>query len=180
MNSTTSDIIDNMRQHFPHGHPSFLPITVGELQLHSDKNHDYAAGGSPLGNFERVSAILALYPKLNLADKKVIALVYALKQLDAVLWGINSGIKHKVEGLKDRLQDISVYSKIVMCMCDDEARAAYATGAESAVGQGGSRQLGEAEPGPGTYIPVRTLGEVPARVSLTQRPAPIYEARERG
>jgi hypothetical protein len=108
-----------LRAEFPHGHPSFLPITVREIELHSAKNHDYAKGGSPLGNFERVSAILALYPKLQLSDMRVVALVYALKQLDAVLWGLNSDIQHKVEGLNSRLQDISVYSKIVMCMNED-------------------------------------------------------------
>jgi hypothetical protein len=90
-----------------------------ELELHSEKNHDYAKGGSPLGNFERVSSILALYPKLSLSDQRVVALVYALKQLDAVLWGLSEDIEHKVEGLTERLQDISVYSKIVMCMCQD-------------------------------------------------------------
>jgi hypothetical protein len=124
MSTDTAHVIDDLREHYPHGHPAFLPITVAELQLHSDKNHDYAKGGAALGNFDRVSAILALYPGLKLGDRRVVALVYALKQLDAVLWGISSNIQHKVEGLKDRLQDISVYSKIVMCMCDDDALVA--------------------------------------------------------
>lgn len=124
---TPTDIRSLLREDFPHGHANFLPITLNELQLHSDKNHDYAAGGSALGNFERVAAILALYPGLNLSDKKVVALVYALKQLDAVLWGMAKGIKQKVEGLKERLGDISVYSKIVMCMVQDEADQAAAT-----------------------------------------------------
>ena len=110
------DVIEELKEAYPHGHPHFVPITVRELQLHSDKNHDYAQGGSPLGNFERVSAILALYPDLKLGDQRVVALVYALKQLDAVLWGLSKGIVHKVEGLNSRLQDISVYAKIVMCM----------------------------------------------------------------
>lgn len=113
---TKDNAVDRLREIFPHGHPAFLPTTLREIQLHSDKNHDYAKGGSPLGNFERVSAILALYPKLQLSDMRVVALVYALKQVDAVLWGLSEGIEHKVEGLNDRLQDISVYSKIVMCM----------------------------------------------------------------
>lgn len=108
--------IKQLREEFPHGHPAFLPITVRELELHSKKNHDYAAGGSPLGNFERVAAILGLYPNLRLSDQRVVALTYALKQLDAVLWGLSENIEHKVEGINERLQDISVYSKIVMCM----------------------------------------------------------------
>jgi hypothetical protein len=104
------------REQFPHGHAQFLPITFAELRLHSDKNHDYAKGGLALGNFERVAAILALYPELDLSDQRVVALVYALKQLDAVLWGLNQQIEHRVEGLNQRLQDISVYAKLVICM----------------------------------------------------------------
>lgn len=116
---TKENAADRLRELFPHGHPAFLPTTLREIQLHSDKNHDYAKGGNPLGNFERVAAILALYPKLRLSDMRVVALIYALKQVDAVLWGLSEGIEHKVEGLNDRLQDISVYSKIVMCMNGD-------------------------------------------------------------
>lgn len=108
------------RDTFPHGHREFLPITIQELQLHSDKNHDYASGGDALGNFNRVAAILALYPDLDLADRRIVALVYAMKQLDAVLWGLNGNIQHKVEGLNSRLQDISVYAKIVMCMNSEQ------------------------------------------------------------
>lgn len=117
-----NDVIDSLREVYPHGHPEFLPITVAEAELHSKKNHDYAKGGKPTGNFDRVASILALYPKLKLSDPRVVALVYALKQVDAVLWGLNENIEHKVEGLNERLQDISVYSKIVMCMNKDLAR----------------------------------------------------------
>jgi len=110
---------DDLRLVFPHGHPSFLPITLKEIELHSKKNHDYAAGGNPLGNFERVAKIRDLYPNLRLSDQRVVALVYAMKQLDAVLWGISENIEHQVEGLNARLQDISVYSKLVMCMNEE-------------------------------------------------------------
>jgi len=112
-----------LREEYPHGHPKFLPITVREIQLHSDKNHDYAAGGDPMGNFARVAAILKLYPHLALDDRRVVALVYALKQLDAVLWGMSADIAHKVEGANARLQDISVYCKLVMCMNEDAGEA---------------------------------------------------------
>lgn len=113
----------DLRARFPHGHPRFLPISLRELQLHSDKNHDYAKGGSPLGNFERVAAIMRLYPDLDLGDQRVVALTYLMKQMDAVLWGLNQRIEHRVEGLVSRLQDISVYARIVECMCEDLAAA---------------------------------------------------------
>ncbi len=109
-----------LRDKFPYGHSEFLPITLRELQLHSEKSHDYSSGGHVFGNFQRVAAILALYPELDLADPKVIALTYAMKQLDCVLWGLNSRIEHKVEGLGERLADISVYAKIIMCMLMDD------------------------------------------------------------
>lgn len=108
-----------LRKAHPHGHPGFIPITLGEVELHSTKNHDYAKGGPPLGNFERVGKILALYPGLDLSQPIVVALVYLLKQLDAVLWGLSQRIQHKVEGLLPRLGDISVYAKIAMCMVRD-------------------------------------------------------------
>ena len=119
--SALEDVVAALREQYPNGHPRFLELTVREAALHSEKNHDYAKGGSALGNFDRVAAILAFYPGLALSDRKVVALVYALKQLDAVLWGLSAKIQHRVEGLLPRLQDISVYAKIVSCMVEDEA-----------------------------------------------------------
>lgn len=113
-----------LRQLYPHGHEDFIPQLVRELELHNDKNHDYAKGGSALGNFERGSKILALYPGINPGDRKVYALILALKQIDAVLWGLSQNITHKVEGLSTRLDDIAVYATIVKCMLVDEARDA--------------------------------------------------------
>ena len=120
------DVKENLKGFFPNGHERFIDLSLREVQLHSDKNHDYSSGGAALGNFDRVAAILKQYPGLELGDRKVVALVYALKQLDAVLWGLAKGIKHKVEGLDGRLQDISVYVKLVQCMLGDEALEALA------------------------------------------------------
>jgi hypothetical protein len=119
---TPTDFIDALRVVFPHGHEDFLPTLIAQMELHSVKNHDYAKGGSSLGNFERVAAILSNYPNLKLSDPRVVALVYAMKQVDAVLWGLNSNIEHKVEGANQRLDDISVYASIVQCMNKQMAR----------------------------------------------------------
>ncbi len=110
---TTEDLL---RGEFPHGHWQFLPTVLKQLELHSQKSHDYSKGGDPLGNFKRVAAILALYPKLNLADPRVVAMVYSLKQMDAVLWGLSEQIVQKVEGLNPRLDDVSNYATLVQCM----------------------------------------------------------------
>jgi len=124
------EVVATLREKYPFGHPRFLELTVQEAELHSEKNHDYAKGGDPLGNFDRVASILALYPGLDLSDRKVVALVYALKQMDAVLWGLSAKIQHRVEGFLPRLRDISVYSKIVMCMVEDEGSAKITPGTE--------------------------------------------------
>jgi hypothetical protein len=105
-----------LRSVFPHGHEGFTALALRELKLHSDKNHDYAAGGHPLGNFYRVAAILSLYPGLSLADPAVVAIVYCVKQLDAYLWMKSNKHQAKVEGLQERLQDISVYAKLIQLL----------------------------------------------------------------
>ena len=122
--ASEATLIDALKMVFPNGHEDYLPQCVAEMELHSVKNHDYASGGSPLGNFERVASILALYPGLKLSDPKVIALLYALKQVDAVLWGLAQNITHKVEGIISRLDDVAVYAKIVKCIAIEERRNA--------------------------------------------------------
>lgn len=117
-------LLKSLAEEFPHGHPEFLPMMVEKLKLHSDKNHDYAAGGRPLGNFERVAAIFALYPGLRLNDPVVVMLTYAMKQIDATLWGISAGIEQKIEGPVERLGDVLVYSGIAICALKDRANEA--------------------------------------------------------
>jgi len=102
-----------------HGHPDFYRLCEEEMDLHSRKNHDYAAGGNPLGNFNRVSAILAMYPGLKPSDPAVVAITYMMKQLDASLWMLSNGHVAQVEGQKERWQDISVYSKIISILISE-------------------------------------------------------------
>lgn len=101
-----------LRALYPHGHPDFLPKLIAEAKLHSDKNKDYAGGGDPLGNFTRVAGICSLYPGLTLSDPTVIALVYALKQIDQILWSLARGYEGDIEGIEGRAQDVSVYFKL--------------------------------------------------------------------
>jgi hypothetical protein len=115
------EIAEELRASFPHGHPEFLPMLLEKMKLHSDKNHDYAKGGRPLGNFERVAAILGQYPGLKLDDPVIVMLVYMLKQVDATLHGFAQGITQKVEGPIDRLGDVLVYSGIAICALKDRA-----------------------------------------------------------
>jgi len=87
-------------------------LTMEELALYQSKNKDYTQGGPVYGNFERVSAIFALYPNLKLSDPRVVCLAYLMKQLDATLWMLNQGYEGEVENIDTRLQDVSVYAKI--------------------------------------------------------------------
>jgi len=96
-----------------HGHPRYLELTEEELALHSAKNKDYAGEGNPLGNFLRVGNILSNYPGLDPSNSVVVALIYALKQWDAVAYMLSQEYEGEVEGVADRLQDIYIYTKIM-------------------------------------------------------------------
>ena len=91
---------------------TYEELTERELELYKAKNKDYTRGGDRFGNFNRVSTILSLYPKLSLAKPRVIALVYMLKQLDAALWMLSEGYEGAVENIDTRLTDVHVYAKI--------------------------------------------------------------------
>ena len=103
-----------------HGHPRFYEIQEELAKLHSDKNYDYAAGGDPLGNFERRAAIYAMYPGLDLSDPAVVALLDATKQMEAVLWMYSNGHKAKVEGKRSRMKDVAVLSVIDMILEEEK------------------------------------------------------------
>lgn len=103
-----------------HGHPRFYELLKDLAQLHSDKNHDYAKGGDPLGNFKRRAALYARYPGLDLSEPVVVALVDAMKQLDAALWFLSNKHEAKVEALPDRLRDVSVYALIAMVLDEEK------------------------------------------------------------
>lgn len=102
-----------LREAFPDGHKDFIPMALEEIKLHSYKNYDYAFGGKPTGNFDRVAEILAMYPGLKLRSAPVVAIVYLLKQLDSALWLQANGHSAKVEGAAERWMDIAVYAKLI-------------------------------------------------------------------
>jgi len=106
-------INEQLRLRFPNGHPDFIGKCIEEIELHSVKNYDYASGGDPLGNFKRVANILSMYPKLNLSDAAMVAMVYVLKQIDAYLWLKSNGHEAKSEGSAARIGDVSVYAKLI-------------------------------------------------------------------
>lgn len=111
---TPEALRETLAKLFSHGDPLFQEMTWEEQDLYNRKNYDYAAGGDdPNGNFARIGAIMALYPGIDPSDPRVVALMGALKQLDQVMWSFSRGFAGEVEGLEPRLQDISVYMKII-------------------------------------------------------------------
>ena len=116
------EALDRLRELYPHGHPEFLRILMEEARLHNDKNHDYAKGGRVFGNFERVADILKLYPGFPYDTREGVSVVYMLKQLDAIMWGMSQKIEHKVEGAGPRAGDVSVYMKILRLMLEENQK----------------------------------------------------------
>lgn len=106
------ELTAQLKNLFPNGDPGFIPMFVDLMQLHSDKNFEYAHGSDALGNFNRVAGILSQYPNLKLSDPAVVCLVYMLKQLDVVLWQMSSVYEGTIEGKVRLLEDVVVYSGI--------------------------------------------------------------------
>ena len=109
-----------LKAQYPHGHPGFIPRMLEIIKLHSDKNHDYALGGPPLGNFERTAKIMALYPEFPWATPHGCAVVQMLKQLDAFMWQTRTEkFEAKVEGADSRLRDIQVFAGLIALMLEE-------------------------------------------------------------
>jgi len=104
------------------GHPRVHEILAGLSVLHERKNTDYATGGiqGPLGNFERVSKIMALYVGMQWDTPIGVALCYLLKQFDAALMLLSTKRESiNGEGVRERLQDVASYSVLGMVINEE-------------------------------------------------------------
>ena len=104
-----------------YGHKKFYKILDELAELHSAKNNDYAENNRPLGNFERVAHLIDYYNLLNAPypTKTKVAIFYMLKQFDCFMNAYGKGKKMKVEGLKERLRDIEVYTILIEILLND-------------------------------------------------------------
>ena len=114
--------VDMLMATFPHGHREFIPQLIDLMQLHSEKNAEYAKDGDALGNFNRVSKILALYEGINPADPAIVAVTYMLKQFDAYMWMKAKGYDGKVESRQTRMRDVEVYAGLIRLIEGDMAK----------------------------------------------------------
>ncbi len=100
-----------MSKKYKNGSPRFYQIMESLMQLHSEKNKDYATNVDPLANFHRVAEICKRYKLITEGhESEKVALIYMLKQLDCVLALIGDNREGNVEGVSKRLDDIAVYS----------------------------------------------------------------------
>lgn len=91
---------------------NYQELTKQELELYERKNKDYTKGGDPYGNFNRVSAIKRLYPKMDWASPIGTCLDYMLKQVDSAFWMLSQGYEGEIETVDNRLMDVHIYAKI--------------------------------------------------------------------
>ena len=103
------------------GHPQFYDLSKMECDLHAAKSHDYARGGDPMGNFNRVSTILGLYPDFPWQSPAGFAFLLMWKQIDAVMWAMSKGGEQRAETITDKLRDMAVYAKLIMILLDESA-----------------------------------------------------------
>ena len=103
----------------PYGHPDFIPLCLDEIRLHSEKNKDYTSGdaSAPLGNFYRVSAFLLDWG-IDIPPY-LVAFIYMMKQLDAVGNMLGENYKGEIEGIEERLRDVSVYAKLIQILYEE-------------------------------------------------------------
>lgn len=93
-----------------YGHPRVYEILDELADLHSRKNRDYASEDNPLGNFLRVAEWCKKYNLITPEFEALkVAIIYALKQIDASLKLLGSGEKGLVEGIPERFRDVAVY-----------------------------------------------------------------------
>ena len=105
------------------GHPRFHEIIEAMGKLHDRKNTDYAKGMSegPLGNFQRVSQIMQLYPEMDWASPFGVAMCFMLKQFDAG-FTLKSQGRESITGepVSARLMDVAVYAVLGIILDEEE------------------------------------------------------------
>ena len=115
--------LKQIQEMFPHGHRDFYKIMFDLMDLHNRKNHDYASDENPLSNFNRVGWLCEKYDVWNwdVSSALKVAVIYKLKQFDAFMNLLQQGKETTamVEGVTERLKDISVYSVIEMLLFEE-------------------------------------------------------------
>ena len=102
-----------------HGHPRFKEIVEEIVQLHSEKNRQYATKETPLGNFYRTGNIIKKMLKPGILPELASCLSFMSKQVDGVYEIVGEGKQNTIESLHDKLRDITVYSILAMILIEE-------------------------------------------------------------
>lgn len=119
---------DNQSAFCPHptnqprgGHPRFYELVNEISDLHDRKNRDYRGVSGPVSNFERLSAIMRLYPGMDWDSPYGTAVFQALKQIDAAL-ALRVSKKESAVGepIPSRMRDVAVLSLLSIVLIEEE------------------------------------------------------------
>lgn len=102
-----------------YGHPKFKTIVEELLELHSEKNRQYATPDKPLANFYRTGRIIAKMLKPGIPPEIASCLSFMSKQIDGVYEIVGEGKENTIESLTDKLRDIAVYAVLMMILVDE-------------------------------------------------------------
>jgi len=109
-------LIKDLKNGKYYGHPGFYKIILEELELHSNKNKQYATQDDPLANFKRTGRLIKKLLKPNINPALASAMILMSKQVDAVYEMVGEGKKDTVEELEDKFKDISIYANLCIIL----------------------------------------------------------------
>ena len=90
-------------------------------ELYHKKNHQYAMENDPEGNFHRGAILTSKLFKETIENKSLAyTMMLMAKQIDGVYEIVGESKKNTVDSLRDKFQDVAVYSIICMILLDEE------------------------------------------------------------
>jgi hypothetical protein len=101
------------------GHPRFYEIVDELKKLHSEKNHQYATEGNPLGNFERTGRMISKFLHEGVNPTLASCLSLMSKQVDGIYEIVGEAKENTCESLTDKLRDTAVYAIIAMIILEE-------------------------------------------------------------
>lgn len=115
-----------MKKEYHHAHPRVIEIFEELMELHNRKNHQYATGEDPLGNFNRRAEQTAgKFIKDGLNKPLCVVLGDMSKQVDAVFDMVGRQKKNTVEEVDDKLRDIAVQAVIAIVLSEEKGHPLF-------------------------------------------------------
>ena len=114
------DTSESNQTYIPLGNPKFYEILDKIKNLYAAKNAQYAIAGDTERNFKDGAYLLKKFFKD--IDNKELAYLISLvsKQYLGVIEIVAENKKGTIESLKDKFQDIAIYSIIAMILCEED------------------------------------------------------------